>query len=144
MIYGEEKKTHWPKPEGDSARGIQFAIYSPEMMERLEDYLTGGGNLFISGFLYRSDSFPVSKQDTTAIKFVVTKLKFRPAARYASSTGMARFNTDSPVLAGKDILFNTEFSNQYIVWKLPAPLTAFMGVFHLCVIPIMSFQREAL
>ncbi len=127
MIYGEEKKTHWPKPEGDSARGLQFAIYSPEMMERLEDYLIGGGNLFISGSYIGSDSYPVSKQDTTAIKFVVTKLKFRPTARYASSTGMARFNADSPILPGKDILFNTEYSNSLYRVEAPGAIDGICG-----------------
>ncbi len=62
LILGEEKETHWPKPEGDSLNGTQFKAFPLEFQKIIEGYLKSGGNIFISGAYVGTDLLKIPHQ----------------------------------------------------------------------------------
>jgi len=85
LILGEQKTTHWQRSYMDSIRGVQFKTFPRKLQGFIGKYLSGGGNLFVSGSYIGSDllSSP-SDYDTT---FAARTLKYRYDADHASKDG---------------------------------------------------------
>jgi len=87
LILGEEKETHWPKPEGDSINGTRYKIYTKKFQKIIEGYLNKGGNIFISGSYVGSDIFSNPSRDSGDITFASNILKYKWANGYADKLG---------------------------------------------------------
>ena len=87
MIMGEEKTTKWTKPYTDSLLGLQYEIFTSEMIKKISDYLDEGGNLFISGSYIGSDPVLGPQADEEKLKFISEKLKYKLAADHAVVNG---------------------------------------------------------
>ncbi len=85
LILGEQKTTHWQRSYMDSVRGVQFKAFPGKLQGLIGKYLSGGGNLFLSGSYVGSDllSSP-NDYDTT---FASRTLKYRYDAAHASGDG---------------------------------------------------------
>jgi len=127
LILGEEKETHWPKPEGDSINGTQFKTFPNEFQKVIESYLKSGGNIFISGSYVGTDFFSNPIPDSTDIKFAKNILKFKWSNGYADKLGKvysipSSFNKDSML-----INYNTELNDSIYAVEAPDALYPFDG-----------------
>lgn len=113
LIFGEEKST---KSFNDTSR-INFRIYTPEFMKKIEQITKTGTGIFISGAYVGSDLY--LKGDSTAIKFAEQTLHFRHRTGHAVKIGEV-YTTDNarPSFTGK-FTFNTEYSDQ--IYSVEAP-----------------------
>lgn len=102
LILGEEKETHWPKPEGDSINGTMYKIFSKKFQNILDRYLKSGGNIFISGSYVGSDIFSNPMRDSSDIKFASDILKYKWETGYADKLGRVY---SMPGAFNKDPLF---------------------------------------
>jgi hypothetical protein len=113
LIFGEEKSTQFFR---DTSR-IDFRIYTPEFMEKIEQITQAGNGIFMSGAYIGSDLF--FPDDSTALKFAEKTLHFLPRTGHAVRTGNI-YATDyaKPAFSG-EFRFNTGYSPS--VYQVEAP-----------------------
>lgn len=87
IIFGEEKSTKWVKPFTDSVLGIQYSVFNKMFMNKIEQFLNNGGNIFISGSYIASDIFLNEDIDSSKINFAVEMLKYKLASERAVKNG---------------------------------------------------------
>jgi hypothetical protein len=85
-ILGEEKETPWQKPVMDSVRGKQFKAFTPDIINKLTEYLSEGCKLFISGAYLGSELYA----DTVTAKFAKDILKLKNITSHASANGIVK------------------------------------------------------
>lgn len=85
LILGEQKTTHWQESYMDSAKGVCFETFPEKLRGLLSKYLSGGGNLFVSGSYIASDIF--ENRDSSGVKFLNDVLKFQYDGGHASKSG---------------------------------------------------------
>jgi len=104
LIFGEEKTTQFFR---DTSR-IDFRIYTPEFMEKIEQVTQEGTAIFMSGAYVGSDL--LTYEDSTAIKFAEKTLHFFPRTGHAVRSGNV-YATDyaKPAFDG-ELSFNTGYS----------------------------------
>ncbi len=86
LILGEEKTTPWPKPRPERA----FAAFPPALQNALQGYLSGGGNLFLSGAYIGTDLCAARPADHPDVQFARKVLKYRWRSDHAARTGKIR------------------------------------------------------
>jgi len=113
LIFGEERSTQF----FDDTSRINFRIYTPELMEKIEQVTQGGTGIFMSGAYVGSDlSVP---GDSTAIKFAEKTLHFLPRTGHAVRSGKI-YATDYAKPAFKGTFnFNTGYSPS--IYSVEAP-----------------------
>ena len=116
LILGKEKSTHWERAYFDSTAGIQFKTFPKQLIKRIKDYCSFGGNLFISGAYVGSDLY--FSKDTNYIKFANNYLKFTWDADHASKTGKVH-TSDFSFLPGFSFTFNVELNDS--IYTVEAP-----------------------
>jgi hypothetical protein len=113
LIFGEEKSTQF---FNDTSR-IDFRIYTPELMKKIEEVTQGGSCIFMSGAYIGSDL--LIPDDSTAIKFAEKTLHFLPRTGHAVRAGKI-YATDyaKPAFTGT-FNFNTGYSPS--IYSVEAP-----------------------
>jgi hypothetical protein len=113
LIFGEEKSTQF---FNDTSR-IDFRIYTPELMKKIEEVTQGGSGIFMSGAYVGSDL--LIPDDSTAIKFAEKTLHFLPRTGHAVRAGKI-YSTDyaKPAFTGT-FNFNTGYSPS--IYSVEAP-----------------------
>lgn len=113
LIFGEEKSTRF---FNDTSR-IDFRIYTPEFMKKIEEVTNAGTGIFISGAYIGSDL--LIPNDSTAIRFAEKTLHFLPRTGHAVRTGKI-YATDyaKPEFNGS-YSFNTGYSHS--IYQVEAP-----------------------
>lgn len=113
ILFGEEKST----PSVASSGKTEFAIYSPEFINKLSLLINSGKNIFLSGAYLGSEL--INTKDTLALMFASDYLRFKPRTGHAVKTGSV-YSTDYSFPYFKDSLnFNTE--NDVKVYGVEAP-----------------------
>lgn len=104
LIFGEEKSTQFFR---DTSR-IDFRIYTPEFIKKIEQVTQEGTAIFMSGAYVGSDL--LTYDDSTAIKFAEKSLHFLPRTGHAVRNGNV-YATDyaKPAFSG-EFNFNTGYS----------------------------------
>ncbi len=117
LIYGEEKETAWQTSFADSINGKRFKVFPAKMKNIISHYLKAGGNLFVSGAYIGSDLF--LEKDSTDIKFATEVLKYRLASDHAVKNGSVNIVSNSFILSGRQINFNSIFNKD--IYRVEAP-----------------------
>jgi hypothetical protein len=120
LILGEEKSTHRQSQYIDSTKGEQFQTFPGKLIQKIEDYCSSGGNIFISGSYVGSDLF--FSRDSSGIKFENNCLKFNFDAGHASRTGKVHsVNTGfSPEI---NFQFNVDLNDSIYAVEAPDAIT---------------------
>lgn len=101
FLAGEEKTSYLPK----NMRDKRYQIYSPSMLKKLEEYLTNGGSLFISGSHIATDA-NINHQDAE----IGSILKFKWRTSSASRKGLV-YSVDNNTFGSEEsFLFNTTYN----------------------------------
>jgi hypothetical protein len=87
LIFGKEKSTRFIK----DTSVIDFRIYTPGFMKKIDELAESGANIFMSGSYLGSDL--ILHGDSTAIKFAGKTLHFSPRTGHAVKTGQV-YSTD--------------------------------------------------
>ena len=94
LILGEEKKTSWPTPAGDSLHGPRFEALPPGLRAAIDSLLNRQGGLLLSGSYIGSDPCAGRKEEDPGRRFVENRLRYSWTAGHASSDGRL-FSSDS-------------------------------------------------
>jgi hypothetical protein len=118
LLFGEEKAT----TSFTDSNKIDFRIYTPEFIKRIEGLSGSGVNIFISGAYIGSDLFPAG--DSAAIKFASGFLHFIHRTGHAVNNGRV-YSTDyaKPEFTGK-FSFNTGYLPQIYSVESPDAIEA--------------------
>lgn len=114
LILGEQKKTPMPKYTDQ----FEFETFPAGLQNKLKDYLTAGGKLFLSGAYAGSDLYSAN-DDSTSIRFANEVLKYYLRSGHAVKSGkIYSINND---FINKDFTFefNTSFNDS--IYKVEAP-----------------------
>jgi hypothetical protein len=113
VILGEEKST----PSLKNPSVVDFKIYTPGFMKRINELTVSGTNIILSGAYVGTDLLPAG--DSTALKFASSILHFRPRTGHAVKNGKV-YSTDyaKPVF-NIDVSFNTGYSEN--IYSVEAP-----------------------
>jgi len=118
LIYGEEKETHWQTPFADSLNGTRFKVFPTKMKKVITNYLTNGGNIFVSGAYVGSDMFIGKDKESDDYKFCKDVLKYRLASDHAVKNGVVEYENTKLGLLNK-LEFNKEYSED--IYRVEAP-----------------------
>ncbi len=119
LILGEQKSTPWQRAYEDSARGIRYQTFPQKLQSDIKDYLSGGGNIFISGSYVGSDLMEKPHPDSSDASFAHDVLKFSWVTNHAAKTGGV-FSSDSLFMHKfKAFDFNEKFNN--IIYAATSP-----------------------
>jgi hypothetical protein len=113
LIFGEEKST----PFFNDTSRIDFKIYTPEFMDKIEDFTRSGANIFMSGAYVGSDM--IVPGDSAAIKFSRSYLHFLPRTGHAVRTGEIYATDYSKPAFNGTFNFNTGLSES--IYQVEAP-----------------------
>jgi hypothetical protein len=113
LIFGEEKSTPFI---GDTSV-INFKIYTPEFMQKINELTQSGANIFMSGSYIGSDL--VIPGDSTAIKFADKTLHFLPRTGHAVKTGEVYTTDYARSYFNGNFDFNTNYSDS--IYSAEAP-----------------------
>ncbi len=119
LILGEQKSTHWQKPQEDSLNGLRYQAFPETLRNKISAYCNSGGNIFISGAYVGSELFNSPETDSTSIKFGQDILKINWDTDHASVDGniFAANNNFMPKFT--PISFNTSFNKNIYAVKSP-------------------------
>ncbi|MCF6269516.1 MAG: fibronectin type III domain-containing protein [Melioribacteraceae bacterium] len=127
LIYGEEKETSWQTPYADSVNGKRFKIFPPKMKKAISEYLSSGGNLFLSGAYLGSDMFLNKNKNSDDAQFAAETLKYRLASDHAVKAGNVEIVNTNIKVDLKQFSFNTEFNKEIYRVEAPDALGAING-----------------
>jgi len=113
LIFGEERSTPF---FNDSSR-LDFSIYTPDFMKRIEDLTGRGTNIFMSGSYVGSDLS--AQRDSTAIKFAERYLHFLPRTGHAVKNGNV-YTTDY-VRSSFECKFDFNTGHSKDIYSVEAP-----------------------
>jgi Fibronectin type III domain len=119
LIYGEEKETGWQTPFADSVNGTRFKVFPAKMKNAVTNYLTNGGNIFVSGAYVGSDMFIGMHRDSSDIKFATDVLKYKIASDHAVVTNDVDVDNNIIPLSFKKFKFNNEYNKE--MYRVEAP-----------------------
>lgn len=119
LILGEEKETNWPKIFGDSLHGTQFQAFPEKFKQRLENYLSSGGKLFVSGAYIGTELFMNRPKEHPDRKFGTAILKYKLDADHAVKKGEVYCIMNEFLPKGFTIKFNTTLNDS--VYSVEAP-----------------------
>ncbi len=119
LIYGEEKETSWQTTYADSVNGKRFKVFPAKMKEQITNYLSNGGNFFVSGAYIGSDLFLRDSEDSTDIKFATEILKYKLSSDQAVKSGSVELVKSILKIPMQNFSFNTEFNNK--LYRVEAP-----------------------
>ena len=127
LILGEEKETHWQKPDMDSINGIQFKTFPKSFQSIIKEYLNSGGNIFISGAYLGIDLFNRFRPDSIDMDFAKETLKFNWGTDHAAKTGNvysapSSFSDDSLYFC-----FNADLNDTIYAVEAPDEINPFGG-----------------
>jgi hypothetical protein len=112
LILGEEKETSEPKKDI-----THFKAFPEKVKLQITDYLSKGGNLFISGAYVGTDLY--SKGDSTEVLFAQEVLKFQYITNHAVRNGDV-YSVDPDFMTGiSQIEFNTDYKSD--IYTVEAP-----------------------
>lgn len=80
LVYEKQKTTKLP---GRNSRPVKYSVLRDSVCARLQNYLTNGGALILSGEYLGQDIYNAARTDTLAKKFAADFLKWRWGASYA-------------------------------------------------------------
>ncbi|MBN1300912.1 MAG: fibronectin type III domain-containing protein [Melioribacteraceae bacterium] len=123
LIFGEEKETGWIKSYTDSLVGKQFKTFNDSMKSRITDYLSGGGNIFVSGSYIGTDMFYGRKKDDPDIEFVMNVLKYKLSSNHAVVEGNVESANSVFLPEGFSFKFNTELNDSIYAAEAPDAIT---------------------
>lgn len=113
LIFGEEKSI----PSIPDTSVVNFKIYTPEFMKRIDELTRGGSNIFMSGSYIGSDlNIP---GDSTALKFAAKTLHFLPRTGHSVKTGQVYATDYTKSIFSGNIDFNTNYSQS--IYSVEAP-----------------------
>ncbi len=113
LIFGEEKSTQF---FNDSSR-IDFRIYTPEFMKKVEELTSAGTGIFMSGSYVGSEL--LNNQDSTAVKFAAKQLHFIPRTGHAVKKGEVYATDYARSSFEGEYSFNTDYSEN--IYSVEAP-----------------------
>lgn len=115
IIFGEEKKTLPPKL--NNIKRIEFEVFPEKLKQKVKDYLSNGGKMFLSGAYIGSDLY--NEKDSVGIRFANDVLKIKLKTNHAVRTG--RFYSTKNEFLSLNLLFafNTDFNDK--IYKVEAP-----------------------
>ena len=96
---------------------INFKIYTPEFMQKINELTQSGANIFMSGSYIGSDL--VIPGDSTAIKFADKTLHFLPRTGHAVKTGQVYSTDYARSYFNGNFDFNTNYSES--IYSAEAP-----------------------
>lgn len=112
LILGEEKETSEPRQNV-----THFKAFPQKMRLQLADYLSKGGNLFVSGAYVGTDLH--SKRDPTEMLFAQEILRFQYITNHAVKNGYF-CSCDSDFLPNiSQIKFNTDYNSDIYIVEAP-------------------------
>lgn len=127
LICGEEKETEWPKDYSDHLLGKQFKIFTEDFRSVIGSYLTGGGNIFISGSYIGSDMFLGKPGKHPDALYAQDKLKYKLDADHAVKNGTV-FSIDQDFFPmDMTIEFNTRLNEDIYAVEAPDAIGAVNG-----------------
>ncbi len=113
FIFGEEKQTASPKYKNK----IDYEVFPVALREKINNYLNGGGKIFLSGAYLGTDLY--SNADSSGIRFANNILKFKLKTGHAVKTGKV-FSVSNNFYPVKNYFeFNTTFNDS--IYKVEAP-----------------------
>ncbi len=118
LILGEQKATPRQNNIEDSTFGIQFKTFPKDLQHEITNYLSSGGNLFISGAYVGSDIYNSKYSDSTDKAFGLKELKMIFDAEHASNTGIV-FSSSSTFLPKDTLQFNVKLNDK--IYAVEAP-----------------------
>lgn len=113
LICGEEKKTLPPKLNSNLA--TQYQIFPDKLKDKIKEYLTNGGNIFLSGAYIGSDLY----SDQNGKSFANDVLKFHFKTTHASKTGKMHSANKNFIKENVTFEYNSEFCEK--IYKVEAP-----------------------
>ena len=105
VIFGEERGVK--SLGGDT--GKDFRVFTPGMIQALEKFTHGGGNVFISGAYIGTDMN--ENHDSAAIHFAANVLHFTWRTNHATTMGTVKATDEGSILFPDELDFNTDFNN---------------------------------
>ncbi len=127
IIFGEEKETEWPKKYSEDMYGKQFKTFNEKFQEKISEYLTGGGNVFLSGSYIGSDLFLHKPKDDPGKKFAIETLKYRLDSDHAVVEGDVYSIRDSFIKKNYTFNFNTVLNDSIYAVEAPDALGEING-----------------
>ena len=122
LILGEEKETHWQKPVMDSLSGIPFKTFPQAMQDKIRQFTSNGGNMFVSGAYPGKDMFAGKDTLHQDVKFAEQVLHYTWAVDHASSNGGVFFNSDSLFASDSLLQFNQGYHPHIYTVEAPDAL----------------------
>ena len=122
LILGEEKETHWQKPEMDSVLGTQFKTFPQKMQNKIRKFTENGGNIFVSGAYLGKDMFAGKDSTDQDLIFAESVLHYSWAIDHASSSGRVFFNSDSLFSSDSLLQFNQGYNPKIYTVEAPDAL----------------------
>lgn len=113
VILGEEKST----PFFNNPTMVDFKIYTPEFMKRINELTLSGTSIILSGAYVGTELLPAG--DSTALKFASSVLHFRPRTGHAVKNGKVYSTDYSKPVFNIDLSFNTDYSDK--IYSVEAP-----------------------
>lgn len=113
LIFGEEKSI----PFFNDTSVVNFKIYTPGFMKRIDELTKSGANIFMSGSYIGSDLFVPG--DSAAIKFAAKTLHFLPRTGHAVKSGEVYSTDYTRSIFKGNIDFNTNLSQS--IYPVEAP-----------------------
>ena len=126
LILGEEKETSWTKSFTDSLLGKQFKTFSNSMQTKIAEYLSNGGNIFISGSYIASDLY-IKKDNGDDKKFANEILKYKLDADHAVKNGKV-ISIDNNFMSNSVMIdFYTEINEKFYNAEAPDAIGPIKG-----------------
>jgi hypothetical protein len=113
-ILGEEKATDGPKP----LVNLKYRAFPEAMQTAVYDYLSSGGNLFVSGAYVGTDLFE-NRVDSSDIAFAREVLHFKFRTNYATRVGSIVSANDTVFYVPENLAFNTDYNPD--IYTVEAP-----------------------
>ncbi len=119
FIFGEEKEINWIKDYSDSVFGKQFKTFTDSLQIAISEYLSGGGNIFISGSYIASDMTLRKDKEHPDRKFINDVLKYSLSSNHAVKNGRVKTYGNSLFDTRYEFEFNTELNDR--IYAVEAP-----------------------
>lgn len=114
LILGEEKATDGPKPRVE----LKYRAFPSTLKMALRDFVSGGGNLLVSGAHIGTDLYENSI-DSSDMSFAEEVLHIQHRTNYASRTGAIISANDTIFVVPEGLEFNTTFDPK--IYRVEAP-----------------------
>lgn len=127
LILGEEKETDWPKDFTDEIIGKEFKTFPKKLQAVISEYLSKGGNLFVSGSYIGSDLFLNKTIEHEDVKFALDFLKYKLESDHSVRKGDVYSIDQAVFMSDISFEFNTELNNKLYAVEAPDALGSING-----------------